>query len=113
MIGKATLRALAMNRTEQAWSKELSLRQTAGEIIRLDFEPEKLRLADNTFYTPDFRVVMADGTIEFHEVKGSNYQGYYCRDDAKVKIKVAAEQHPYKFMIVWKTRNGEWVSELF
>lgn len=55
------------------------------------FQQIKLRLADNTFYTPDFMVLMKDGSIEFHEVKGSWKAPN--QDDSKVKIKVAAEQH--------------------
>jgi len=30
----------------------------------------------------------------------------YIEDDALVKIKAAAEMHPYKFIIVWKGKNG-------
>jgi hypothetical protein len=51
----------------------------------------KFRLADNTFYTPDFMVVMADGLLEAHEVKG------FWEDDARVKIKVAASLFPIQF----------------
>lgn len=50
-----------------------------------------MRLADNTFYTPDFMVLLQDGSIEYHEVKGSWKAPN--QEDSKVKIKVAAEQH--------------------
>ena len=71
-----------MNKTEQRYAFHLAGLRQAGQIARYDFEPVKLRLADRTFYTPDFRVIIPDGTIEFHEVKG------FWRDDARVKIKV-------------------------
>lgn len=75
------------------------------------FEPHKLRLADRTFYTPDFGVLLMDGTFEFHEVKG------HWEDDARVKIKVAAEQHwMFKFVAVRpvaKKRGGGWSREEF
>lgn len=97
-----------MNDTEKAYQTEVLaplLRQ--GLIARFDFEPEKLRLADNTYYSPDFRVVAVGGLVAFHEVKG------FWRDDARVKIKIAAELHPYKFVAVMvkkiaKKRGGGW-----
>jgi len=75
---------------EEAWETEL---RKMPEVDGYLFERIKLKLADNTFYTPDFFVMMADGTIEFHEVKGSwKAPG---QDDSKVKIKVAAEQYKW------------------
>ena len=75
------------------------------------FEAMKLRLADNTFYTPDFAVMTMDMHIEFHEVKG------FWRDDAKVKIKVAAAQFPmFLFCAITKQAKkdgGGWEKELF
>ena len=85
-----------MNKTEAAYSAELELRRTAGEIAWYRFEGVKLRLADNTFYTPDFAVMLEDGLMEMHEVKG------FWQDDARVKIKVAAEQYPFRFIAVKK-----------
>lgn len=43
-----------MNKTESAYCQHLELRKRAGEIVWYRFEGIKLRLADNTFYTPDF-----------------------------------------------------------
>jgi hypothetical protein len=94
---------------EDAW--ETALRKRA-DVVNIMFERIKLRLADNTFYTPDYCVFMADGTIEFHEVKGSwKAPG---QDDSKVKIKVAAET--YKWAVfrsvelkkVAKKNGGGW-----
>lgn len=84
-----------MNGTEAAYASVLMARKLAGEIDRFDFEPEKLRLANNTYFEPDFRVITIDGFIEFHEVKACDRDGnFLCEDDARVKWKVAAEQHP-------------------
>ena len=74
----------SMNKTEQAYEAHLKRLQMAGEIAHYQFEPIKLRLADKTFYTPDFLVVLPDGEMQLHEVKG------FWEDDARVKIKVAA-----------------------
>lgn len=64
------LKAGQMNKTETAYAQELELRKRYGEIARYWFEGIKLRLADNTFYTPDFAVMLANGQLEMHEVKG-------------------------------------------
>lgn len=81
-----------MNKTEGTYDAHLWQRRVAGEILWHKFEGVKLRLADNTFYTPDFAVLPADGVFEIHEVKG------YWQDDARVKIKVAAALYPFRFI---------------
>lgn len=90
------LKAGVMNKTEAAYAVVLEVRKHAGEIVWYKFEGIKFRLADNTFYTPDFAIMMADGLIEIHEVKG------HWQDDARVKIKVAADAYPFKFIAVKK-----------
>lgn len=99
-----------MNKTEAAYSAHLAARQAAGEILWHRFEAIKLRLADNTFYTADFAVMAADGVIELHEVKG------HWADDARVKIKVAADQYPFRFVAMKvraKKHGGGWEPEEF
>lgn len=96
----------AMNGTERKYADYLEQCRKRGDILRWDFEPVKLRLADSTFYTPDFRVILHDGTEEYHEVKG------FWRDDARVKIKVAAEMHPYRFIAVSLVKK-QWHTEVF
>jgi len=82
-----------MNQTEKAYANVLEANKLVGLIAHYEFEKIKLKLADNTFYTPDFWVVLSDGRIEFHEVKAMTAkQKVLVEDDAKVKIKVAAEQ---------------------
>lgn len=104
------LKAGAMNQTEQRYAQHLEERKQAGEIAWFGFEAWKFRLADNTFYTPDFAVMLADGRLECHEVKG------HWQDDARVKIKVAAYQHPVRFIAVTakpKKAGGGWQVEEF
>jgi hypothetical protein len=100
------LKSGAMNQTEAAYGRNLDLLKTAGEILWYRFEGLKFRLADNTFYTPDFIVMRADCTIEAHEVKG------HWTDDARVKIKVAADQYPFRFLAIKKVRQ-QWQTETF
>ena len=99
-----------MNKTEAAYAKLLEEMKYAGEVAWYRFEGVKLRLADNTFYSPDFAVMRSDGQMEMHEVKGM------WTDDARVKIKVAADAYPFKFVAVKvkaKKDGGGWAVEEF
>lgn len=99
-----------MNKTESEYCQLLELRKRAGEVVWYRFEGIKIRLADNTFYTPDFAVMLSTGEMEMHEVKG------FWTDDARVKIKVAAEQYPFRFIAVKpkaKKAGGGWEVEEF
>jgi hypothetical protein len=86
-----------MNRTEAEYAGMLDLRMRAGDIVWWRFEAIKIRLADNTFYTPDFLVLLSDMRLECHEVKGA-----FVMDDAKVKLKVAAETCPFGLVLAQK-----------
>lgn len=99
-----------MNKTEQAYAERLKLLQHAGEVAWFKFEGIKLRLADNTFYSPDFAVMLASGEMEMHEVKG------FWQDDARAKIKIAADLYPFRFIAVKvraKKDGGGWETEEF
>lgn len=98
------------NKTEAAYEETLKLKMLTGEILWYAFEGVKLRLADLTTYTPDFAVMLSDGTLEMHEVKG------FWQDDARVKIKVAAELFPFRFIAAVprkKKDGGGWNIEVF
>lgn len=99
-------KASDMNKTEAKYAAYLEAQKLAGDVLWWGFECIKLRLADNTFYTPDFLVLKHDLALEVHETKG------FWRDDARVKIKVAAEHFPFKFLAVTKDRDG-WQREEF
>ena len=99
-----------MNRTEAAWARQLD-----AQKLTYTFEATKFRLANNTWYTPDFVVFCPNGdgtyTIEVHEVKG------FWRDDARVKWKTVAEQWPqFRFVAVGKRKareGGGWWRETY
>jgi hypothetical protein len=94
-----------MNKTEAAYEQTLAARRHVGEILWYRFEGHKLRLADNTFYTPDFAVIVASGALEFHEVKGR------WTDKARAKTKVAAAQYPHRFIAVKRAGRHGWQFE--
>lgn len=99
-----------MNRTEAEYAGHLGDLQRALEVHWFKFEGMKLRLADNTFYSPDFVVMTATYALECHEVKG------FWTDDARVKIKVAASIFPFRFIAVTKRpkkAGGGWEVEEF
>ena len=87
-----------LNSTEQGYQEHLVVRLHAGEVAWFGFEAIKLRLADMTFYTPDFVVITSEGFIEVHEVKG------HWEDDARVKFKVAARLFPWAEFVAVKKR---------
>jgi hypothetical protein len=93
------------NKTEAAYEQHLQLRLRAGDILWFKFEALKFRLADNTFLTPDFALMTSEGFIEIHDTKPSLT---FIQDDAKVKMKVAAEGFPFRFFYVVpkKKRDG-------
>lgn len=105
VLALGRLKTGQMNKTEAAYAHHLELLRRAGQVQWIKFEGLKLRLADNTFYTPDFAVMAADGVMELHEVKG------FMTEDANVKVKVAAQLYPFRFFVVRlnsKKDGGGW-----
>lgn len=90
-----------MNPTEKAYSLTLAARKQAGDLLWWAFEPIRLRLADGTFYKPDFVLLDLDG-IEIHEVKG------FMREAARVRLNVAAELYPFAFYLIRKKPHDQW-----
>lgn len=101
----------AMNKTEVEYAAHLGELLIAGDILGWWFEPVTLRLAKLTTYRPDFLVMHTSGLLEFREVKG------HWEDDARAKIKIAAELHwMFVFTAVTKRRKkdgGGWAVERF
>ena len=89
-----------MNATEARYGSVLEGRLRDKDIVAYMFESVRLRMADNTTYTPDYMVITTEH-IEFHEVKGT-----FARDDAVVKYKVAKELFPW-FVFKWCVWTGK------
>lgn len=101
-----------MNKLESAFAGLLELKRLApdcDDVIYHCFEPVKLRLGPNwkTSYCPDFMVMDSEGIITFYEVKG------FWEDDARVKIKVAAEMYPLFRFVAVRQEKGAWIYEAF
>lgn len=99
------------NKTEQAYETEvLEVGKASGQILDWVFESVALRLAPRTFYHPDYFVI-TPARFEIHEVKG------HWHDDARVKIKVAAQMFPFFHFVAVRKRSkregGGWDHEPF
>ena len=112
LMAKALKRHLPgeMNKTEAAYARHLEARAKDGEVMQWWFESAKLRVGHNCHYTPDFMVVLADGEIEFHEVKGARA---IFQDDAKVKIRACANKYAFRFLVAFPRKGGGWDIEDF
>lgn len=91
-----------MNGTESAYAELLQIRKLAGEIIDWQFEAITFKLADDTRYTPDFTVYLADGSMEFIDAKG----GGPIDPKSLVKIKCAAEKF-WMFRFVMEQKQAK------
>ena len=101
------MKAGTMNKTEQSYAEDvLDLALARGDIRWYKFEAIKLRLADGTFYEPDFLVLTDKSLLECHEVKGA-----YLAEMSLVKPRVAASMFPFRFVLAQKVRKGEWKIE--
>jgi hypothetical protein len=116
-----------MNEIEEAYAAALTSWQNGVGVHAWRFEAVTLRLAADLRYTPDFWVVLDDGTVCCDEVKG------FWQPQARIKIKAAARLFPwFRFRGVeslarmsrkrrevvlanrsGRTVNGDWLYEEF
>lgn len=88
-----------MNKLETAFFEYL---KTTGSLEDIYPQGITLRLANGCRYTPDFSV-FAEECLVCYETKGP-----FFREDAKIKLKVAAHQYPQiRFYLVQKI-EGQW-----
>lgn len=86
-----------LNKTERAY---LAFIRCIG-FAWIGVQNVTLKLGNDCRYTPDFFVINQQGHAQAREVKG------FMRDDALVKLKVAARLFPWiEFQVVRKTKNG-------
>lgn len=104
MQAKGRLAKGAMNKTEANYAAYLDELKLAGDVAWWKFEAIKLTLANNTSLTVDFAVMLACGALEMHDVKGA--RAIYT-DDAKVKMKVAAQMFPFTFRVAFPVKKAD------
>jgi hypothetical protein len=103
---KGRLRLAAMTKVEARYGMLLEARKAAGEVLWYTFEGITLKLADDTRYTPDWVVLVANSDVELHENKGG-----FRREDSWIKLKVAAAQFPFIFRLCTWTKDDGWTIE--
>ncbi len=97
-----------MNKTEQEYTDVFLVPgKLAGTIINYWYEQATFKLADDCRYTPDFMILNADLSIHFAETKGG-----FIREDSTIKLKMAAQMFPFKFVLAQKRakkNGGDWL----
>ena len=93
-----------MNKTEERFAQHLELERHTGRVQWWKFEGVKLMLAKNTSLTVDFAVLPDTGILTMIDVKGSKAM---VTDDARVKMKLAAELYPFVFKLAYPRAKGE------
>ena len=93
-----------MNKTEERFAQMLELERHAGKVQWWKFEAIKLMLAKNTSLTVDFAVLPDTGILTMIDVKGSKAM---VTDDARAKMKIAAELYPFVFKLAYPRAKGE------
>lgn len=99
-----------MNKLETRYGEYLEARKlsTSDLLMHWEFAPMRLRLADGTFYKPDFLVVLAHEShpgyrIQLHETKG------FMREAARVRLNVASRLFWWAdfFLVKWIDRQWQ------
>lgn len=114
LFAKGRMKSGEMNETEKKYEREiLKPMLLSGGILWYKFESITFTIAEckkGCRYTPDFIIMLPDGSLEAHEVKGCKA---VFRDDARVKCKVFAEQYPIPLTVCYPVRHGGWEYEQF
>lgn len=96
----------SLGRLEKRFLDEVVL--SMPRMVWWRFEPVSFRIAKGASYLADFAVMLDDGTVTFYEVKGVWLEA------ARVRIKVAAEAFPFRFVgVMWDRKTKSWVYEEF
>lgn len=91
------------NKWEKAYIEFLDLQVKAGTIKRYYFNRINFWIGPTVWYKPDFFILMPDGSIEIHEVKGHE------KRVGVNKFKTAAGMHPWATWRMVTLKNGNWV----
>lgn len=90
------------SRLEAKYAAYLATKKLLREISDWWYEPTKFDIGAGMRYTPDFGVLMPNGDIQYHEVKGWNRSNVASR----MRWKLAAEKYPmYRWLwVTWHHR---------
>ncbi len=103
-----------MNKTEARYGAFLESQKAIGTIAWYRFEGITLKLGFDNRLTVDFAVMTANGSLELHDCKASrNGRTPHIEDDALAKMRDAAENFPFRILVVWPGMRGEWENKEF
>lgn len=89
----------------EAYGEFLAVRRCAGDVLWFRAQPIELRLADETYYGPNFAVMVASGHLEMHHVVDA------AKNESLTTVKIAAEQFPFRFVVVHRGDSHDWKFE--
>lgn len=93
---------------EKCGSHEIRLRYVAPrEWIHIHGFTEDKEQGEHLRLTPDFLVINSIGEVEMHECKGG-----FIREDAAIKLKVAASTFPFRFKLAQKKGKNWTITEV-
>jgi hypothetical protein len=98
-------------------NEELEPRRLACLLREWRYHPMRFRLADGTWYEPDFLALSRVGSLMtpqdfvFYEVKGS-WLSKNARD-SRTRLKVAASRYHWFnwYAVTWEKKEGRWLYE--
>ncbi|KOR22976.1 hypothetical protein ABW54_03900 [Burkholderia cenocepacia] len=89
----------------EAYGELLATMRQIGRVLWFRANPIKLRLADETYYCPNFAVMVASGHLEMHHVVNA------AKNEPLTTVKIAAEQFPFRFVAVHRDDSCGWKFE--
>ncbi|WP_175837078.1 hypothetical protein [Burkholderia anthina] len=110
-IALSRMRSLGRLRTRkvdaaiEAYGELLATLRLRGDVLWFRANPIKLRLADETYYGPNFAVMVASGHLEMHHVMDA------AKNEPLTTVKIAAEQFPFRFVVVHRDDSCGWKFE--
>lgn len=109
MAVKAPVRDLfeGMNKTEKGRAIQLEAMKRSGAIADWWFEGMTLKLAHDLRWTPDFLIQENDGALRVEDTKG------HLREDAHIKMKLAAKHFPFPITVLYKDGPNGWKTEAY
>jgi hypothetical protein len=89
-----------LNKLESAW---LAVLRADITLAWVGVHALTFKIGDDCRYTPDFIALNLDGELIAYETKG------FMREDARVKLKVAARMFPFVGFVLVERKAGAWI----
>ena len=89
-----------LNKLESAW---LTVLRADITLAWVGVHALTFKIGDDCRYTPDFIALNLDGELIAYETKG------FMRDDARVKLKVAARMFSFVGFVLVERKAGAWI----